>query len=39
MFITIMALLFMGQYFHEFHEKIAFREYIIVNSYARVALL
>ena len=35
--ITIMALLFTGRYFHEFHEKVAFRENIIVNSYWRVA--
>ena len=30
---------FTGQCFHEFHEKVAFRENIIVNSYASVALL
>ena len=36
---TVMALLFMGRYFHEFHEKVAFRENIIVNSYVSVALL
>ena len=36
---TVMALLFTGQYFHEFHEKVAFRENIIVNSYASVAFL
>ena len=37
--ITVMALLFTRRYFHEFHEKVAFRENIIVNSYGRVALL
>ena len=36
---TVMALLFTGRYFHEFHKRVAFRENIIVNSYARVALL
>ena len=36
---TVMALLFTGRYFHKFHEKVAFRENIIVNSYASVALL
>ena len=36
---TVMALLFTRRYFHEFHEKVAFRENIIVNSYASVALL
>ena len=36
---TVMALLFTGRYFHEFHEKVAFRENIIVNRYASVALL
>ena len=35
--ITIMALLFTERYFHEFDEKVAFRENIIVNSYWRVA--
>ena len=34
-----MALLFTGQNFHEFHKKAAFCENIIMNSYARVALL
>ena len=34
-----MALLFTGQYFHEFHKKVAFHENIIVNGYVRVALL
>ena len=38
-FNTVMALLFTGQYFHKFHEKVAFRENIIVNSYASVAFL
>ena len=36
---TVMALLFMGQHFHEFHEKVAFRDNITVNSYASVAFL
>ena len=36
---TVMALLFTRRYFHEFHEKVTFRENIIVNSYASVALL
>ena len=36
---TVLALLFKGRYFHEFHEKVAFRENIIVNSCASVALL
>ena len=31
---TVMALLFTGRYFHKFHEKVAFHENIIVNSYA-----
>ena len=33
---TIMALLFTGRYFHEFHEK---SENIIVNSCMSIALL
>ena len=36
---TVLALLFTRRYFHEFHEKVAFRENIIVNSCASVALL
>ena len=34
-----MALLFTGQYFHEFHGKVAFRENIIMNSFVSIALL
>ena len=30
---------FKGQYFYEFHEKVAFRENIIVNSYVSIVLL
>ena len=36
---TVMSLLFTGRYFHEFHEKVGFRENITMNSYASVALL
>ena len=38
---NIMTLLFTGWYYHKFHKQlqVAFRENIIVNSYASVALL
>ena len=36
---TVMALLFTGRYFREFHKNVALRKNIIVNTYERDALL